>query len=145
MNPQTIVDYAKPIAWRKMTPFVCSGVSTVYAVVRAHQLHRAEASADTLLRFLMHHSDLVMVLCGNTAVWYAVARRQANRMSGQDSGIDPLLVRQLRQVLSALLLGIGLLERRIEQGAYTHLGSLVSRLHAIVRQGSQILERIESA
>lgn len=147
MNIQSMRKHVRSTQWQKIAPWLCSGASTVYAVARARQLSRSEASTDPLLRFLVQQSDVVMVLCGSTAVWYAVVRRRAayDNTPTQPSVVDPQLVRQLRQVLSALLLGIGLLERRIEQGAYAQLGALAKRLHAVVRQGAIVLDQIEQS
>jgi hypothetical protein len=128
-------------------PWLVSGASGVYIVARTRYLSRAEASSDPLLRFLLNQADVLVMLCGSPAIWHAAMRqRKANaggnlRAAGRT---DAQHIHKLRQVLSALLLGIGLLERRITRGTYSEIGSLVKRLHAIVREGAQVLAALDT-
>ena len=57
-------------------PWLVSSVSGLYIMARARHLSVSEASDAKLAQFLFRQSDVVLILCGCPALWYAVRRRQ---------------------------------------------------------------------
>src|SRR3954468_469850 len=91
-------------------PWLVSSVSGLYIMARARHLSLSEASDATLAHFLFRQSDVVLILCGCPALWY-VAR---SRHTGNEAlhAARARAIHQLRQVLTALMLGTSLLARR---------------------------------
>jgi hypothetical protein len=123
---------------------VSSG-SCVYAIVRARRLSLDEPSDATLLSFLLHQSDMILLLCGGPVVWYVTQRRQHRLGPGLGHvvhGTAARAIHQLRQVFSALLLGTELLERRLTAAEQKSLVELVQRLNAVTREGIAELAKL---
>ena len=121
---------------KRAVPLMVSSGSCVYAIVRARRLSLDEPSDATLLSFLLHQSDMILLLCGGPAVWYIAQRRQHRLGKGQVvHGTAARAIHQLRQVFSALLLGTELLERRLAAADYKSLVELSQRLNAVTREG----------
>jgi hypothetical protein len=97
-----------------------------------------EASDATLVHFLFRQSDVVLILCGCPALWYAARHRQA----GQEMlyGTQARAIHQLRQVFTALMIGTGLLARKATAGKTANLAALARRLNKIAHDGAMTLE-----
>lgn len=129
----------------RIVPWVVSGASGLYVVVRTRSLSRAKASSDPLLYFLLNQVDLLLMLCGSPVIWYAAnRRRQRNGQLMTEAHLSPEQMHRMRQVFSALLLGIGMLERRLRRNNTTEMAALVQRLHTIVREGIGLLRASET-
>jgi hypothetical protein len=110
-------------------------------MARARRLSLTEASDDRLIHFLIHQSDLVLVLCGCPAVWY-LTRKGAQQAPEIIRGAKARAVHQLRQVFTALLIGTGLLARKARDGKTADLPALANRLNTIVREGIDALAEL---
>jgi len=109
-------------------------------MARARHLSLSEASDATLAHFLFRQSDVVLILCGCPALWY-VAR---SRHTGNEAlhAARARAIHQLRQVLTALMLGTSLLARRASAGKTAHLAALARRLNKIAPDGALKLEQL---
>jgi hypothetical protein len=125
-----------------VAPWLVSGASGLYIMARARRLSLARASKAPLSHFLMHQSDVILMLCGSPAVWYFVRRhRRRLRIDARDVAFGPTAqaIHQLRQIFTALQIGTGLLARKITAGKTADLASLAQRLNRTVRDGIEIL------
>jgi hypothetical protein len=130
---------------KRAAPLLVSSGSGLYAIVRARRLSLDEPSDATLLSFLLHQSDMILLLCSGPAVWYITQRRQHGRGLGVDKvvhGTAARAIHQLRQVFSALLLGTELLERRLTATEHKSLVQLSQRLNSVTREGIAELSKL---
>jgi hypothetical protein len=130
---------------KRAVPLMVSSGSCVYAIVRARRLSLGEPSDATLLSFLLHQSDMILLLCGGPVVWYITQRRQHRLGPGFGHvvhGTAARAIHQLRQVFSALLLGTELLERRLTAAEQKSLVELSQRLNAVTREGIAELAKL---
>jgi hypothetical protein len=128
---------------KRAAPLLVSSGSGLYAIVRARHLSLADASDVTLLSFLLHQSDMILLLCGGPAVWYIIQRRQRHLGVGEVvHGTAARAIHQLRQVFSALLLGTELLERRLAATEHKSLIELSQRLNSVTREGIAELAKL---
>ncbi len=127
----------------KVAPWLVSGASSLYVVVRARRLSLAKPSRASLPNFLRDQSDMILMLLGGPMVWHF--SRQLVRRDGRGNGRSvgglpkPGPLHQMRQVFTALLIGTGLLMRKASEGKTTETIALAARLHRIVRDGVNIL------
>jgi hypothetical protein len=126
-------------------PWLVSSVSGFYILARARRLSLAEASDAPLSRFLLHQSDLVLMLCGCPALWYFARNRRKSIGHRAVQGSQALAIHQLRQVFTALMLGTGLLARKAAGGKTANLIALALRLNNIARDGARILDDLGDA
>jgi hypothetical protein len=138
----------RPIPIAHIAPWLVSGASGLYVIIRARRLSLAKASHAPLPRFLVRQSDLILMLCGGPVVWHFARRQRLRRMPhGTHAiafGATAYTVHQLRQVFTALQLGTGLLARKIASGKISDLPALAQRLDTIVRAGSDLLEMLDA-
>ena len=130
---------------KRAAPLLVSSGSCLYAIMRARHLSLGEPSDATLLSFLLHQSDMILLLCGGPAVWYIVQRRQHRlglTVGGVVHGRAARAIHQLRQVFSALLLGTELLERRLAATEQKSLVELSQRLNSVTREGIAELAKL---
>jgi hypothetical protein len=132
----------RPIPIEHVAPWLVSGASGLYILARARRLSLAQASPDPLSRFLVHQSDMIVMLCGSPAIWYLVrwrAQKARSDARGVMAGSTAYAVHQLRQIFTALQLGTGLLVRKASSGTTGDVVGLARRLNAIVRDGIRVL------
>jgi hypothetical protein len=124
-------------------PLLVSSISGLYVMARARRLALAKATEAPLLHFLVGQSDVILILCGGPALWYAADRRRRKHQPTEEAGFvrgsTARAVHQLRQVFTALLLGTELLARKAASGKTSELGSMARRLNKIVRNGLEAL------
>jgi hypothetical protein len=127
----------------KAAPWMVSGASGLYIVVRARHLSLAQPTQAPLPNFLRDQLDLILMVAGGPMVWHLFQRspRRAMPHDGQQLTPDPF--HQLRQVFTALLLGTGLLKRKLSEGKTAEVVALVQRLHKIARDGVAVLASID--
>lgn len=130
----------RPITIEHAAPWLVSSVSGFYIMARARRLSLAEASQTPLTRFLIHQSDLMLLLCGCPALWYFARNRQRFMSSEALQVSQARAIHQLRQVFTALMIGTGLLARKAKAGKTANLVALATRLNKIARDGAVALE-----
>jgi hypothetical protein len=121
-------------------PWLVSSVSGLYIMARARHLSLSEASDATLVHFLFHQSDVMLILCGCPALWHFAHRRHAEREVLY--GAQARAIHQLRQVFTALMIGTGLLARKASAGKIANLAALAGRLNKIAHDGAITLEEL---
>lgn len=126
-------------------PWLVSSVSGLYIMARARRLSLAEASDTPLTHFLVHHSDLLLMLCGCPAIWHFTRNRRSHMRGETLRGTQARAIHQLRQVFTALVLGTGLLARKAAAGKTANLATLALRLNKIAREGAGVLEDLGDA
>jgi hypothetical protein len=128
----------------QIAPWLISGASGCYVVVRARQLSRAKASRSTWFRFLAKQSDMLLALCGCPAIWHVARRRAKLRRPSHDAGdrqnLTTSAVHQLRQVFTVLLLGLGMIARRTND---VKTAALARRLQRVTRIGAGLLNAVD--
>lgn len=130
---------------KRAAPLLVGSASCLYAIARARHLSMEEASQAPLFDFLLHQSDMILLLCGGPAVWYVSQRRQHQLGYGPGHTIHggaARAIHQLRQVFSALLLGTELLARRSAALEDRALIAISERLQTVARQGAAELEKL---
>ena len=130
----------RPITIEYATPWLVSSVSGFYIMARARRLSLAEASQAPLTKFLIHQSDLMLLLCGCPALWYFARNRHRLMSSEALHASQARAIHQLRQVFTALMIGTGLLARKASAGKTANLVALATRLNKIARDGAVVLE-----
>jgi hypothetical protein len=130
----------RQIAIEHAAPWLVSSVSALYIMARARHLSLSEASDATLARFLFRQSDVVLILCGCPALWYVAGSRHAGNEALHAARARA--IHQLRQVLTALMLGTSLLARRASAGKTANLAALARRLNKIAHDGALTLEQL---
>jgi hypothetical protein len=109
-------------------------------MARARRLSLSEASDATLAHFLLHQSDVVLILCGCPALWHFAHSRHAGHEVLH--GAQARAIHQLRQVFTALMIGTGLLARKVSAGNTANLAALARRLNKIAHDGAITLEEL---
>ena len=132
----------------RVAPYVLSGASGVHILARMWQLSKLPPREDPLHLFLLRNSDIVFVLTGGTAVWYILQHRReidSERNANLPAEHYVLLqaVDQLRQVFTALLLGLGLIQRKTLKHQYDAIPPLVERLQSVVAEGIQTVNVLD--
>lgn len=125
----------------KLAPWLVSGASSIYIVVRARRLSLAKPNRAPLPDFLRDQSDVILMLLGGPMIWHLSRRfisRNARRSSVPGAS-SPSPFHNLRQVFTALLIGTGLLVRKLSDGKLNEGIALALRLQKITRDGVAIL------
>lgn len=134
--------------FKRAAPWLVSGVSSCYVMLRARRLSRAKPSRASLLRFLRDQADLLVVLGGSPIVWY-LSRRRAARSKSQTVSLEDasfLLsgsLHRLRQVFTGLILGLAVLMRKAAEEDLMGVKLVVRRLNRIALEGVDILGALD--
>lgn len=131
-----------PIASRRFAPLLLGGASGIHIMTRLWRASRAPASAASVSHFVLHNSDVALVICGGSLVtWYLLGRPDSNLSPGRPNGLRPQLrgsvtraTHRVRQLSTALLIGLGTIQRRAQRGEVERLGDVVQRLNGIVHE-----------
>jgi hypothetical protein len=127
----------------KVAPWVVSGASGLYIVVRARRLSMAKPNRASLPNFLRDQSDMILMLLGGPMVWHLFHRLPRRGAQGDGRKLMLNAFHQLRQVFTALLIGTGLLMRKASEGKTAEVITLAQRLHRIVREGAAVLASVD--
>ena len=137
----------RQVSVNQIAPWVVSGVSGCYIVFRNRKLSQATASDAPLLRFLADQSDVILLLCGSPALWHLVQRRTIARHLARNGGTYHGIVaganHQLRQVFTVLLLGLGMIGRKLDEHKPEEIPALLRRLQQAARTGAYLLAALE--
>ena len=135
---------------RRVAPYVISGVTGVHILARLRYAATQPANDIPLHFFLLRHADVMLTLSGaSVVIWHLAKHKPRQRATGDtttsfstvsvvrtaDKSMIEGIVHQLRQVFTALLLGLGLIDRKADADNTTAIHSLVQRLRSVVRQG----------
>ena len=147
-----------PITPRHVAPYVIGGATGVHILTRMRRLSKQPASDVPLHFFLLKNTDVVLALGGaSAAIWHLASRKPRQRMphtitlarstgataTTPDKSLIAGVVHELRQVFTALLLGLGLIRRRAEAGDVQPISGLVKRLDSVVRHGMDAVDMLE--
>ncbi len=138
---------------RHVAPYVISGVSGAHILTRLWRSSRAPAHETPLHLFLARHSDVILVLCSSHVVVWRLAKRHHQNSSitnGQHSDkrtptAPHDTVHQLRQVFTALLLGLGMIARRFATNKADTIPNLVRQLRTVVAEGIDLVNALDPA
>ncbi|HEX5691867.1 MAG TPA: hypothetical protein VFX76_17750 [Roseiflexaceae bacterium] len=110
-------------------------------------MSRAQASDVTLIHFLAEQSDVIVLLCGGPALWHLARKRITARYLASNGDIYPNILanasHQLRQVFTVLLLGLGMIGRKLEENKPEEIPALLRRLQQVTRTGAYILAALD--
>jgi hypothetical protein len=128
---------------RHVAPYLVGGASSLHIFVRLWLLHRRPASDAPLHVFLLKHTDVLFVLgAAPVVVWRIAKWHPLQPLPDPSTTADPSLrtliahtAHELRQVFTALLLGLGLIRRKVMTGKTLEIPSLVRRLQQVVTTG----------
>jgi len=148
---------ALPITPRRVAPYIISGATGVHILARLRYATRQPAIDTPLRFFLLRHTDVVLTLSGASLVmWHLAKHKPRQQADGSltasvipiaDKSMIERTVHQLRQVFTALLLGLGLIDRKAGGDNTTAIHGLVQRLRSVVRQGINavnVLDAVDS-
>jgi hypothetical protein len=138
---------------RRVVPFVVSGASGAHILTRLWRLSRAPAHQTPLHQFLARHSDVILVLCSShVIVWRLAKRHHQNNSISNSQHADPMTpaaahdtVHQLKQVFTALLLGLGMMTRRLATNRANTIPNLVQQLRTVVAEGIELVNALDAA
>ena len=138
---------------RRVVIYLASGTSGLYLVIRVWRLSRMPAQVVPLHQFLVKHADVIGVLSG-----YPVLRWLLGKEIDVDQPLYHLAatattttmrftagLHRLRQVFTALLIGLGLIERRVMNGRMAEVVLLSRRLQQLLLDGTDIIRELEAA
>lgn len=133
---------------RRAAPYLLHGAYGAHIVVRMWHLSKQPPSNIPLFLFLLRHTDIVLVLTSLPAVWFFAQQRRQRGVDDRPSAkpIDRPVrytAHQLRQVFTALLLGLGLLRRRITREQIGNALDMVERLQRVIAEGVQAVDRLD--
>lgn len=148
-----------PLAPRRVAPYIISGATGLHILARMRHLSQQPATDATIYSFVLKNTDVVLALSGASVVLWQLAKakpRQVTttttaRFSNSSAVTRPNrsliigVVHALRQVFTALLLGLDLISRKVDTGDMQAISRLVQRLKAVVRQGIAAIDMLESA
>lgn len=150
---------AQQISPRRLAPYVISTASGLHVMRRMWRLSRMPASDAGLHLFLLKHTDVILILgSGPVIIWRltkrggeravnSVAERASNGATADSSGASIIssVVHRLRQVFTALLLGLGLIRRKANAGDTIEIPRLVRHLNKVVSQGIDAVDVLDSS
>jgi hypothetical protein len=138
---------------RRVTPYVVSGATGVHVLARMHRLSRQPATDAPLHFFLLKHTDVVLALGASIIVWHrahhptprstTTAPFNGSVVSMSDKSLIADVVHELRQIFTALLIGLGLINRKAHSGDTEAIPALVQRLTTVVRRGIDAVNMLE--
>jgi hypothetical protein len=126
---------------RRVVPYLLSGASGVHILARMWRLSRLPAANAPLHVFLLRHADVILVLGSGPVVWRLARRehqdvsRSSHLVNHPNQSLIPYIAHQLRQVFTALLLGLGLIKRKATAQQSTDITGLANRLQNLVGEG----------
>ena len=143
-----------PITPRRVAPYVISGATGVHILARMRYLSRQPALDIPLHFFLLKHTDVLLSLGSASVVIWQLAKHKprqyitAARSNGAavntlNTSVVANIVHELRQTFTALLLGLGLVDRKADTGNTVAIPDLVKRLIAVVRRGMEAVDTLE--
>jgi len=103
--------------------------------------------------FLLKITDVVLALGGASVVIWQLAQhkpRQYTSANGSatqttNTSVITRVVHELRQIFTALLLGLGIIKRKADTGDTGAIPGLVKRLNAVVRRGVDVVDTLGSS
>jgi hypothetical protein len=114
------------------------------------RLNRLPSSNVPLHLFLLKHSDVILVLSSGPVIMWHLAQRHQQRITGSSpiendapQTILPQIAHQLRQVFTALLIGLGLIKRNATANQSAEIPRLVDRLRSVVGEGVQAVNVLD--
>jgi hypothetical protein len=146
-----------PITPRRLAPYVIGGATGLHVLARMHRLSRQPATDAPLSIFLLKNSDVVLAIGGASVVIWQLARRRPRQLS-QTATLTPSngsvetvpgksliagVVHELRQIFTALLLGLGIIRRKANNGDTDAIPNLVKRLNDVVQRGIDTINVLE--
>ena len=148
-----------PMTPRSVAPYVIGGATGVHILTRMHRLSRQPELDIPLHLFLLRNSDVLLALSGTSiAIWHLAKYRPRQQTSGNMTTTDANgfavspseksliagIVHELRQVFTALLLGLGLIERKADSDNTQAIPAMVRRLMGVVRSGIDAVDVLDS-
>ena len=134
----------------RVGPYLLSGASGAHILMRMWRLSRQPASTAPLHLFLLKHTDVILVLgSGPVIIWHLTRRNHRHVSNGSplanhpDQSLIPYIAHQLRQVFTALLLGLGLIKRRATANTTAGIPQLAERLQNVVAEGIQAVNVLD--
>ena len=136
------------LAPRHVAPYLVSGATSLHILVRMWRLSRLPASDTPLPAFLLNHADVLLVLgSGPMVVWHIAKRHRLHQLPAATANAERSLLahsaHQLRQVFTALLIGLGLISRKATTGRMTEIPPLVKRLQQVVAAGIEAVNALD--
>jgi len=135
----------------RVAPYLVSGASEVYILMRLWRLNRRVADDEPAHLFLFKNTDVILLLTGIPVVWHIAQRKKQPRPRSHNldtrNTAQPIIVQvvhQLRQVFTGLLLGLGLIKRKVHNKESIDIPRLVDRLQNIVAEGIQAVNKLDS-
>jgi hypothetical protein len=143
---------------RRVAPYVISGATGVHVILRMRNLSRQPATDAPFYSFLLKNTDVILALGGASVVIWQLAQHKprqqtpgsmtavgSNDFAGSisEKSLIARVVHELRQVFTALLLGLGLIERKADTGNTQAISDLVRRLKAVVRSGIDTVNALQ--
>ena len=139
-----------PNTARRVAPYVLSGASSLHILARLWRLSRLPASTIPLHVFLLEHTDVILVISsGPIVIWHLAKRHYQRSTPGAPLSSHsimtflPEVAHQLRQVFTALLLGLGLIKRKAAAGKTAEVPRLVERLNNVISKGVKIVNELD--
>jgi hypothetical protein len=126
---------------RRVAPYLISGAYGAHILVRMWRLNRRPASNGPLHLFLLKNTDVILVLTGGPVVCHLAQRHQQRTTHHSPIADDTALsiivqiAHQLRQVFTSLLLGLGIIKRKIANSQSNDIPLLVDRLRNVIAEG----------
>jgi len=136
---------------RQVAPYLVSGATGLHILVRMWRLSRLPASDAPLHAFLLNHADVLIVLgSGPVVVWQVAKRHHLQQLPDGNANAEGSLrtllahsAHELRQVFTALLIGLGLIRRKVTTGKTREIPRVVERLLHVVAAGIDVVNVLD--
>lgn len=133
----------------RVAPSILSGAPGIYIQVRIWRWGRFSARTRSLLHMLREYSDRILSLRSGLATIWRRAKylRRPRTGSGPipraEETLFPDTGDQMRQVFTALRLGLELIQRKETAGRANEIPELVNRLQEVVSEGIQAINLLD--
>jgi hypothetical protein len=143
---------------RRVAPYVIGGATGLHVLARMRHLSRQPATDAPLYFFLLKNTDVVLAMGGASVVIWQLAKHRPGQQQPQkttrapsngsqetvpDKSLIAGVVHELRQIFTALLLGLGIIRRKADTGDTNSIPNLVKRLNAVVRRGIDAVDVLD--
>lgn len=141
-------------ASQRVAPYVVSGAVGAHVLQRMRKLSQRPATDASLYSFVLRNSDVLLALGGAAVVIWHVAKLKAQQRPAASTGGALVrkntqflteIVHDLREVFTALLIGLGLINKKVENDNIEAIPDIVQRLSQVVRNGIRATNRLDDS
>jgi hypothetical protein len=134
---------------RRLAPHLVRGAYGAHILFRMWRLSRLPPSQAPLHMFLLRNTDVLFVFAGAPVVWRFAQQQYRRRTEldpdahGPHRSVAHEAAHRLRQVFTVLLLGLGIIKRRVARNRPADIPRLVNRMEQVIADGIQAVNMLD--